>query len=309
HEEERIYQKLVDEADFGDVHISPLSLQVASMFAVLSRLEPGKDQNLTMLKKMQLYDGQDVEGFTREDIKNIKADTENEGFYGVSPRYILNSLMDPLTSSGNVTCITPIDVLRSIKDNFDSGAKFTKDDIERFDEILTTVVEEYTKLAKNEVQKAFFVNFEDEIENLLENYLENVGAFLENVDVLDSFGDNHKPNDRLMRAIEEKVRVSEATCDSFRSEIFRKVMKRRASGEKFDYKSHAKLREALEQKLFDDRSDIIRLTISDCSKAKDSDALVKLNSVVDTLVRERNYTPESANALLRFVSSIFAKTA
>lgn len=303
-EEVKIYEKLVGEADFGDLHIAPLTLKIASMFAILTRLEPGKDQNLTLLKKMQLYNSEDVDGFTREDIKNIKADTEREGMDGVSPRYIFNCIADCFTKY-DMSSITPIDVMRSIKENFESNAKLTKEDIDKFDDILTVVVEEYSKMAKNEVQKAFFVNFDKEIENLLNNYIDNVGAYLGDTKVVDEFGDQHEPNKYLMRGIEEKVGISDASKDSFRQEVYRKVLKAKTEGG-FDYKSHAKLREALEKQLFDERSDTIRLTVS--SRNPDPEALQKLNQVIDTLVKQYGYTADSANQLLRYVNSLMSRT-
>jgi len=303
-EEEKIYQKLVDEADFGEVHIAPLSLKVASMFAVLSRLELGKDQNLTLLKKMQMYNGEDVEGFTDADLPNIKAETASEGMVGVSPRYIFNCIADCFTKY-DLRCITAIDILRAIKGNFESSPKFTKDDIEKFDDLLTMVVEQYTQLARNEVQKAFFVNFEGEIDNLLNNYIDNIGAYLEDSKVADEFGEFHKPNEKLMRSIEEKVGITESSSRSFRQEIYRKVLKSKADTGSFDYKSHARLKEALQMQLFDERSDTIRLVTT--VRNPDEEALKKLNSVIQVLVDDHGYTVESANELLRYVNSVMAR--
>lgn len=304
-EEIKIYEKLINEADFGNVHIAPLTLKVASMFAVLTRLSVSKDQNLTLLKKMHLYNGDDVEGFTPEDIKNIKSDADREGMEGVSPRYIFNCVAECFTKY-DLSCITPIDVLRSIKENFETNAKLTKEDIEKYDEILTIVVEEYTKMAKNEVQKAFFVNFEHEIKNLLNNYVDNVEAYLDDAQVEDEFGDRHDPEEKLMRSIEEKVGVSDAAKDSFRQEIYRRVVKNKAESGDFDYSTHAKLKEALEKQLFDERSDVIRLTVS--SRNPDPEALQRLNQVIDTLVKHHGYSVDSANQLLRYVNSLMSKT-
>lgn len=303
-DEVKIYDKLVAEADFGDFHIAPLTLKVASMFAVLSRLEQSKKEDLTLLKKMQLYNGEDVEGFGPEDIKNVKEDTTTEGMLGVSPRYIFNCIADCFTRY-DLKCVTPIDVLRSIKNNFGSSPKFTKEDIEDFDNLLTIVVEEFTKMAKNEVQKAFFVNFEDEINNLLNNYIDNVGASLDDSTVEDDFGEQHRPDESLMRSVEEKVGISETAKEGFRSEVYRKVLRSKAESGKFDYKSHARLREALQSQMFDERSDVIRLTIT--SRNPDPESLEKLNSVIKTLVDKHGYSHDSANQLLRYVNSIMAK--
>ena len=216
------------------------------------------------------------------------------------------SLTRVLTIESTFKCsLVDEDGATIIKNNFESTPKFTKDDISRFDELLTIVVEEYTKMAKNEVQKAFFVNFDDEINNLLNNYVDNVGAYLEDSTVEDDFGEHHEPDEHLMRSIEEKVGVSEAAKDSFRQEVFRKVIGSKAATGTFDYTSHARLREALQSQLFDERSDVIRLTVT--SRNPDPEALEKLNSVIKTLVEKHGYNHDSANQLLRYVNSIMAK--
>lgn len=304
-EEEKIYKKLISEADFSGVHIAPLTLKVASMFAVLSRLEESKDQGLTILKKMYLYNGDKVEGFTSEDVKDIQNESDREGMTGVSPRYIFNCIADCI-SKGNKSFVSPIDVLRSINDNFSASAKFKKEDIERFEEIIVTVIEEYSKMAKNEVQKAFFVNFDAEINNLLNNYVDNANAFLDNESVVNEFGERSEPDERLMRSIEEKVRITESGKESFRQEIVRRVAKDKEKYGDFNYKSHHKLKEALESQLFDERSGIIRLTVS--SRNPDQDSVKRINSVIENLVDNHGYTVESANQLLRYVSDLMAKS-
>lgn len=304
--EVKIYQKLVSEANFGDVHIAPLTLEVASMFAILSRLTVAPDQNLTLLKKLQLYNGDDVDGFTEADVVNIREDAEekDEGMEGVSPRYVFNCISN--VCAGNASkSVSPIDILREIKQNFASSAKHNKEDIERFDELLTTVVEEYTNLARNEVQKAFFLNFEGEIANLLNNYVDNIGAYLDGSNVLDEYGEANTPNEVLMRGIEEKVGVSDGSKSAFRGEIYRKVMKARAVDGAFDYTTHDRLHRALQEHLFSERADTIRLVTS--TRSPDPEALEKLNSVIKTLVEKHGYNHDSANQLLRYVNSIMSK--
>ena len=73
-----------------------------------------------------------------------------------------------------------------------------------------------------------------------------------------------------------------------------------------NYKDHVKLREALEKQLFEERQDVIRLTVS--TRITDEGALKKLNVVIDTLCEKYGYTAESANKLLKYVSSVMART-
>jgi len=173
------------------------------------------------------------------------------------------------------------------------------------DNILTTIIEEYSKIAKNEVQKAFFVNFEKEVESLLENYLDHVEAFLDGAKVEDEFGELHDPSERLMRSIEEKIQISQSGRKSFRQEIFRKMLQSANKSGKYNYKEHPKLKEALEKQLFDERQDIIRLTVS--GSTNDDDTLKRINVVVATLCDKYGYSVESANRLLKYVSSVMAR--
>jgi serine protein kinase len=108
-----------------------------------------------------------------------------------------------------------------------------------------------------------------------------------------------------MRAIEEKVKVPESDKEAFRNEIFRKVAMAQRRGDRFDYTTHEKLKEAIEKQLFEERRDTIKLTVS--TRNPDPDQLRKLNEVVDTLVRKEGYCTECADELLKYVSSLLAR--
>ena len=196
----KIYEKLIGQSNSLDKHISPYSLYVAAMFAVLTRLKQSKNNGLSKLKKMRLYNNEEVEGFTSNEAKLFKKEFDHEGMSGISPRYVINRISTCLSNSEE-NFVTPIDIIRSIRDGFESNPKLSKKQIEEFEDILTSVIEEYSVLAKNEVQKAFFVNFEEEIENLLNNYMDQVESYLDGTKVEDEWGDLHNPNERLMRSI------------------------------------------------------------------------------------------------------------
>lgn len=304
-EEVKIYQKLLRQANIGDTHIAPHTLEVVSMFAVLTRLEEPKIAGLTLIKKMKLYNGEDVEGFRQKDIKQIKEQTEREGMDGISPRFIINRISSSLIQP-NVKCINPIMALRAIKEGLEMHSGIRKEERERYNNLIADVRKEYDEIAKTDVQKAFFVSFEDEVRTLLDNYLDNVQAYLDDTKLIDPITEEEKdPDEKLMRSIEEKVNVSEAGKDSFRNEIFRKVAIAERAGEKFDYTKHEKLKEALEKQLFDERRDTIKLTVS--ARNPDPEQLKKINQVIDTLVAREGYCVECANELLKYVSSLLAR--
>ncbi|MHB8619710.1 MAG: protein prkA, partial [Chloroflexota bacterium] len=146
-DEVRIYEKLLRQANVSGVHIAPHTLEVASMFAVLSRLEEPKIRGLSLVKKMRLYDGaDDVQGFRRKDVKQIKEQTEREGMDGISPRFIINRISSAVTHPG-VQCVNPIDALRSIKDGFESHSAFKREDKERFNNLIADARKEFDEIA------------------------------------------------------------------------------------------------------------------------------------------------------------------
>jgi len=298
-QEIKIYEKLIRQANFKDKHIAPHTLRCAAMFAILSRLMDSDNQGLSVLKKMKMYNGEEVNGFTQSEVPKFKDEFEQEGMIGISPRYVINRISSILAEE-NLHSITPLDVIRSLRDGMRSNPKIDTKETDRLGGILLHVLEEYEKLARNDVQKAFFVNFEDEIKNLLKNYMDHVEAFLDGGSIVDEWGDTKEPNERLMRSIEEKVKVSESGKKSFRQEIYRKMLK---NGHKYD--EHPELKEALEKQLFDERQDVIRLTVS--SRNPDEKELKKINVVLDTLCEKYGYTADSANQLLRYVNSLMTR--
>ena len=76
-------------------------------------------------------------------------------------------------------------------------------------------------------------------------------------------------------------------------------------GEKFCYANHARLREAIEKQLFEERRDTIKMTIT--SRSKNPEELKRINEVVKTLCDKYSYIPESANELLKYVSSLMTR--
>ena len=303
-EEIKIYDKLVSSVpEFKNVHIAPHTFEMAAMFAILSRLNEPVDKKITLVQKMHLFDDKQIDGISNEDAKTMMEENERDGMVGVSPRYIVNRLSACFTKDDQ-DYINPIDAIRSIVEGFETNAKLDKDDIDRFEQLISECVNEYDKIALNEVQKAFFVNFETEIQTLLKNYLENAEAYLEDGKVKNEFGDFDEPDERLMRNIEEKIDVTETGKKTFRAEVVRKMLRAQADGE-YDYASHPKLKEGLEQQLFDERKDTIRLTVS--TRNPDPDELRRKNEVLDTLVEKYNYTVGSANSLLRYVDTIMKR--
>jgi serine protein kinase len=301
-DEVRIYEKLLHQSALQNVHIAPHTLRVASIFAVLSRLEPTKKAGMSLMKKLKIYDGEDVEDFKSKDLKELQEESVREGMDGISPRYIINRLSGALVREG-VTCINAIDALRALRDGFEQHTSINREQRDHYMNLIAEARREYDELAKKEVQRAFVYSFEESARTLLNNYLDNVEAYCNKQKLRDPITEEEMdPDEQLMRSIEEQIGVSENAKKAFREEILIRISSLARRGLQFDYTSHERRREAIEKKLFADLRDVVKITTS--SKTPDPEQLRKINDVVDRLIREQGYCPVCANELLRYVGSL-----
>ncbi|MDG5788785.1 PrkA family serine protein kinase [Evansella sp. AB-P1] len=301
-EEERIYEKMIQESDISDVHIAPHALKIAAIFTVLTRLKDSKNSSVDILKKLKLYDGQNVEGFSSADVEELRKEFPDEGMDGIDPRYVINRISSAIIRK-ELTAINALDVLRSIKDGLDQHASISKEDRERYLNFISIARKEYDEIAKKEVQKAFVYSYEESAKTLMDNYLDNVEAYCNKNKLRDPLtGDEMNPDEKLMRSIEEQIGISENAKKAFREEILIRISAYARKGKKFDYNSHERLREAIQKKLFADLKDVVKITTS--TKTPDENQLKKINDVIARLVDEHGYNSVSANDLLRYVGSL-----
>jgi serine protein kinase len=301
-EEEKIYRKLIRQSDMDHVHIAPHTLRTASMFSILTRLKESKKQGMDLVKKMRLYDGEEVEGFKESDLKELQSEFSEEGMTGVDPRYVVNRISSALIRN-DMSCINALDVLRSLKDGLDQHSSITKEERERYLNFISIARQEYDELAKKEVQKAFVYSFEESARTLFENYLDNVEAYCNWTKIKDPVTDEElDPDERLMRSIEEQIGISENAKKAFREEILIRMSTYSRRGKRFEYTSHERLKEAIEKKLFVDLKDIVKITTS--TKTPNEKQLKKINEVSERLIDEHGYCPSCANELLRYVGSL-----
>ena len=305
-QEERIYDKLLKQSEaMRNVHIAPNTLKIAAMFAVMTRLEEPKKANVDIVKKMKLYDGEDVESFKSKDVKELKDETVREGMNGISPRYIINRLSNALVRD-NITCINPLDALLTIKNGFDQHTGINAEERDRYLNLIAQARREYDNIAKIEVQRAFVYSFEEMAKNMCNAYLDNVEAYCNKEKIKDPITEEElEPDERLMRSIEEQIGISENAKNTFRQEILIRISSYSRKGKTFDYNSHERLKEAIEKKLFSDLKDVVKITTS--AKTPDADQLRRINEVIDRLVTDHGYCTVCANELLNYVGTLLSR--
>jgi serine protein kinase len=301
-EEEKIYEKMISESDVSNVHIAPHTLRVAAMFTILTRLKEPKKGDIDLVKKMRLYDGENVEGFNLADVNELKKEYGDEGMSGIDPRYVINRISSTIIRK-EMTSINALDVLSSLKKGLDQHPSITPELRERYLNFISVARKEYDEIAKKEVQKAFVYSYEESAKTLMDNYLDNVEAFCNKIKLQDPItGEEINPDEKLMRSIEEQIGISENAKKAFREEILIRISAYARKGKRFDYNSHDRLRDAIQKKLFADLKDVVKITTS--SKTPDEQQLKKVNDVVARLIDEHGYNSTSANELLRYVGSL-----
>jgi serine protein kinase len=306
-DEAKIYGKLIAQAPtFREVHLDPHALRVAAVFAILSRVKPSEREDLDLSKKVRLYAGEDVDGIARSELQRISHEQEEEGLSGVSPRFVVNALSNAISRS-ETKSLTSMEVLVTLKEAIENDARIEAKQRRQWVDFLVAARKDfYNHWVKEDVHKALFVSFEEESESLLGKYLDEVEAALDNREVNDPItGETRAPDERFLRAVEEKINISDAGKQTFRQEVVRKAMVAYKKGESFSLDSHSRLKEAMEKYLFEERRDVLRLVTS--VARPDEDAREKIAAVEERLISDYGYDRHSAREALNYVTTLLSQ--
>jgi len=308
-DEVKIYEKDFGSPRIQNIHIAPHTLEVAAMWAVLTRLEEPKKAGLTLVQKMKLYNGKAIPGFTEDSVKELIEEAPREGMDGISPRYVQDKISNALVSPQAIEerTINPFMAMNELERGLSHHSLITDEETRtRYKELLSVVMQEYEDIIKAEVQRAISAD-EDAIKRLCHNYIENVRAYTQNERVKNRYtGKDEAPDERLMRGIEEKIDIPDSRKDDFRQEIMNYIGALALDGKKFEYNTNARLYKALELKLFEDQRDTIKLK-NLVSSVVDDETQAKIDVVKQRLIKNFGYNESSAADVLNYVASIFAR--
>lgn len=306
--ESQIYRKDFGPEKLRGISIAPHTIEVAAMWAVMTRLEKPKKANLTRLQKMKLYNGKLLPGYTEDNIKELRKETNREGLEGISPRYIQDKISNAIVvaQQSNGGSVNPFLIMKELGAGLKAHSLVSNEKKQDFLDLLNVVRQEYEEIIKAEVQRAISAD-EGALQRLCGNYIDNLKAYTQKEKVRNPFtGQDEEPNERLMRSIEEKIDIPDSRKDDFRSEIMNFIGALSLEGKKFDYKTNHRLHKALERKLFEDQKDSIKLSTLVTATA-DKETQEKIDIVKTRLIKEFGYDEISASDILEYVSGIFAR--
>jgi serine protein kinase len=293
-EEVKIYDKVVAQGQETGICIAPLSLQVASTFAVLSRLDQPNRQGMTILDKMRLYDGRRVGAYTRQDLADLKRQHVGEGMRGISPRYVMNRI-STVASIPEIECVSPLAVLNSLWEGMSGNISLDEAGKATTINLVSDTVSEYNDLALSEVQRAYHESFDDTVAILLARYLEDVRMYCANDPELE------EPD---MQEIERAIDIRERDKKEFREEIHRLITLYERRGRDFDYTSEPRLRAAIEARLFPTTRDLQRGLTKPRSSRQRAEWMQRRISIVKRLMEKYGYCTVCAEDLLEYVTEL-----
>ncbi len=300
-EEVKIYQKIIRNSDFR-AHVAPHTLEIASMFAILSRLEPNNKCDL--MTKLKLYNGEEVveKGKTKKvDVQELREDTKREGMNGISTRFIMKALDNALSDNVDGNCINPINVreaLIAMVKEADIGDDTRKQHLEFLQDVLH---KEYLDVLRKEITKGFVYAYQEQAEALFQNYLDHAEAYVNKTRVKDrNTREELQPDEAFLKSVEEQIAIIGSAAEGFRQEVIAYLWALSRRGEKVTYRSYEPLKEAIEKKLTESVRELSRIITT--ARTRDQEQTTKYNAMVGNLL-DNGYCESCVDVVLKYAAN------
>lgn len=300
-EETKIYKKIIRQSQFT-ADIAPHTIEIASMFAILSRLEPTNKCDL--MTKLKLYNGEEVveKGKTKKiDVIELKEEAKNEGMTGISTRFIMKALDNALSDNIEANAIHPISIRESLV-HMVKEYDFPEDVRKRYLEFLQdTLHKEYLEVLEKEITKAFVYSYQEQAESLFQNYLDHAEAYVTKKRLKDrNTGEDLEPDEGFMKSIEEQIAIIGTASDGFRQEVIAYLWSMSRKGEKITYESYEPLKEAIEKKLMTSVRDVSRIITK--ARTRDDDQGRRYDRMVEQLIKN-GYPASCVDTILKYAAN------
>lgn len=250
-QEESVYELRISEEEAGKP-ISPHAIEVAALWAVLTRMHPpdaeryeGELQkivkNLTPMQKLWLYaEGKMPEGLDEESRKVLRAAIPDiyretlveigyEGRTGASAREVRTAIMNA-AQNPKYKCLSPESVLNEIAElcKEESVYPFLRQEAHEGYFKHASYVEQarsyYLDIVDNEVRHAMGLVEESRYGELFERYVKNVTHYVRKEKILnDVTGKLEDADERLMSDVEDRLDIDKKDAEEYRQTIMTKI--------------------------------------------------------------------------------------
>lgn len=296
-EEIKIYEKILKKSNFK-AHIAPHTLEVASMFAILSRLKPSN--KVDPMTKLKIYNGEEIieKGTTKRiDIAELREEAGKEGMSGISTRFIMKALDNALSDSEH-NCINPLSVMEALIKEVKEMAVSEELKKRYLGFIQDTIKKEYHLILEKEVTRAFIHGYREQAQDLFNNYLDHAEAYINKTKIKDlSTGEELEPDEEFLASIEEQLGITPSSAKGFRQDVTSYMFAVLRNGGKIDYTCYEPLKEAIEKKLTASVRELSRVITK--SKVRNEEQNKKYDAMVEEM-KKNGYCDHCCNVILKY---------
>lgn len=305
--EAKIYQKF-----FGHQrgkHLAPHTIETASDWGVLTRLEEPKKADLSLRNKKKLYDRRAVPGYNDSALREIMRESPQEGMTGISPRFINDQISNAFVDS-ETTCVSAFAVIRQLKEALPHHQHINSDELrKKYEARLAIAQEELDDILKSDVRAAVTGDTKA-LEELCGRYIDQVMADRQGEKIQNPITKiEEEPDTDFMDAIENMIGIKDHK--EFREKITNQLAKRARRREQdpriapFDWRSDERLRQALELYLFEQEKNKINWEAAISRRTLGAGDQDKIDTIRKRLREEFGYCDICAGETIAYVASIF----
>ncbi|WFU08332.1 PrkA family serine protein kinase [Rhizobium sp. CB3090] len=300
-EEQKIYEKLIEESELSDAPCAPSTLETLARFTVLTRL--AKHENSTAFSKLRVYDGESLKE-TDPRARSVQeyrdAAGVDEGMDGASTRFAFKVLAATFNYDTTEIGADPVHLMYMLEQAIRREQLPLETEKLYIEFIKSELAPRYAEFIGHEIQKAYLESYADYGQNLFDRYVDYADAWIEDVDFKDpdtgQLLDRELLNQELTK-IEKPAGI--ANPKDFRNEIVKFCLRARAShgGKNPSWTSYEKIREVIEKRMFSQVEDLLPV-ISFGSK-KDGETEKKHGEFVERMMA-RGYTERQVRRLVEW---------
>ncbi|ACM27836.1 PrkA family serine protein kinase [Agrobacterium sp. SHOUNA12C] len=300
-EEQKIYEKLIEESELSDAPCAPSTLETLARFTVLTRL--AKHENSTAFSKLRVYDGESLKE-TDPRARSVQEYRDSagvdEGMDGASTRFAFKVLAATFNYDTTEIGADPVHLMYMLEQSIRREQLPLETEKLYIEFIKSELGPRYAEFIGHEIQKAYLESYADYGQNLFDRYVDYADAWIEDVDFKDpdtgQLLDRELLNQELTK-IEKPAGI--ANPKDFRNEIVKFCLRARAShgGKNPSWTSYEKIREVIEKRMFSQVEDLLPV-ISFGSK-KDGDSEKKHGEFVERMMA-RGYTERQVRRLVEW---------
>ena len=272
-EENKIYQKLIENSSLDKAPCAPGTLDMLAQFSVLTRLK--EPQNSNLYSKMRVYNGEtlkdtDPKAKSYQEYRDVAG--VDEGMSGISTRFAFKILSKVFNFDLTEIAANPVHLLYVLERQIEQEQLPQ----ELHEKYLTFIKEylspKYVEFIGKEIQTAYLESYSEYGQNIFDRYIVYADFWIQDQDYRDP--DTGEIFDRAalnadLEKIEKPAGISNPK--DFRNEVVNFVLRARANnqGNNPKWNSYEKLRSVIEKKMFSNTEDLLPVISFNAKSSED----------------------------------------